>query len=212
MFDYYFFDLDGTLTDSGDGITNSVAYALRKSGRPVPGRDLLNRFIGPPLSDSFMKYCGMTEEEALQAISFYREYYAEKGIFENRVYDGVKDLLEELKKRDRRLIVATSKPEKFTGIILRHFGLSGYFDFFAGATMDEKRTRKKDVIAYALDRLALKDRSAAIMIGDRENDIYGARENGLKSVGVLYGYGSEKELRDAGADYIVPTPAGIAHL
>ena len=206
MYDVILFDLDGTLTESGIGITRSVAYALRKHGIEEPDQKKLDRFVGPPLIDSFMRFYGFTAEQARQAVDDYREYYAVKGIFENRVYDGVVPMLKALKAAGVRCVLATSKPDHYAVQILEHFGLAEYFDFVAGATMDEKRTNKADVIAYALAHSAAEK---ALMVGDREHDIHGAKAHGLASVGVLYGYGSREELEAAGADYIAETAEEI---
>ena len=212
MYDTILFDLDGTLTDPGEGITNSVAYALKKYDIEVSDRSELYKFIGPPLKDSFMKYYGFDEAKAEEAIACYREYFRDTGIFENKVYDGVEDMLSELYADGKRLILATSKPEIFAVRILEHFGLSKYFAVMAGASMDSSRSKKGDVIAYAISLCDNFDKDRAIMIGDREHDIIGAKENGLKSIGVLYGYGDETELKAAGADYIVSLPQDILKL
>ena len=212
MYDIILFDLDGTLTDPGEGITNSVAYALGKYGIEVTDKKELYKFIGPPLKDSFMKYYGFSEEEAIKAIEYYREYFRDAGIFENKVYEGVVDMLSTIKESGRRIILATSKPEEFAMRILQHFGLKKYFNVVAGASMDSSRSKKGDVIAYAISLCDDFDKDKSIMIGDREHDMLGAKENGLKSLGVLYGYGSEEELKKAGADYIVSTPADILKL
>lgn len=204
-YQYLLFDLDGTLTDSALGITNSVKYALEEFGIVVKDRGELLKFIGPPLVDSFMEYYGFSREKAAEAVAIYREYFQAKGIFENRVYDGVEEVLKELKDRGKTLILATSKPEVFTVRILEHFHLAEYFYFVAGATMDESRNKKDQVIAYALEQCKIADKSEALMIGDREHDILGAGANGIDSVGVLYGFGSREELEAAGADYIVET-------
>ncbi len=204
MYSIILFDLDGTLTDPGQGITNSVAYALKNYGIEVEDRKSLYSFIGPPLKDSFMKYYGFSEEKAMEAIWCYREYFADKGIFENEVYDGVRELLERIKNSGRKTVLATSKPEEFAVRILEHFDLMQYFDVVAGASMDEKRNKKGDVIKYAMEKGGFSSHGA-VMVGDREHDIFGAKENGLKSIGVLYGYGSEEELKTAGADYIAKT-------
>lgn len=209
MYDTILFDLDGTLTDPGEGITNSVAYALRKYGIEVADRSELYKFIGPPLRDSFMKYYGFSEDEALKAIEYYREYFRDKGIFENRVYDGVEDMLRQLHALGKSIVLATSKPEEFAVRILEHFGLKKYFTVVAGASMDSSRSKKGDVIAYALSMCESLSKEATVMVGDREHDVIGAKENSLKSIGVLYGYGSEKELRQSGADLIVSTPGDI---
>lgn len=212
MYNIIFFDLDGTLTDPGMGITNSVAYALNKWNIEISERSELYKFIGPPLIDSFMNYYGFSKEEARQGVKYYREYFATKGLFENEVYDGVADLLTELKNSGKKLVIATSKPEKFTLEILEHFDLNKYFDFVAGASMDETRTKKDQVIAYALEKLGIKDVSDVLMVGDREHDIFGANAHGLDSIGVLYGYGSREELENAGATYIAETVEDIGAL
>ena len=199
---YILFDLDGTLTDPMVGITKSVQYALKSYGIHEPNLKRLTPFIGPPLKDSFMKYYGFPEEQAKEAIGRYREYFAVTGIFENRVYEGIPELLKNLKAAGKHLLVATSKPELFAIQILEHFHLKEYFDFIGGASMDEVRGRKGDVIAYVLDTVALTDVSAAVMVGDREHDILGAGENRMDSIGVLFGYGSREELEKAGANEI----------
>lgn len=209
MYRYLLFDLDGTLTDPGLGITNSVMYALDKFGIHVDDRTSLYRFIGPPLMDSFERFYGFSPAQSERAVGYYREYFRETGIFENKVYDGIPELLNALKEKEKTLAVATSKPEEFAVRILRHFGLYEYFEFVAGATMDHTRCKKPDVMRYALEKLGVSDNSAAIMIGDREHDIIGAKENGLDSVGVLFGYGSCEELKQAGAVYIAETPEDI---
>lgn len=196
------FDLDGTLTDPGTGITNSVAYALKKYGIEISDRTELYKFIGPPLLESFEKYYGFSKEQAREAVDFYREYFRDKGIFENMPYDGVKELLEELKKSGRKIVLATSKPEEFAVRILEHFDLMQYFDVAAGASMDETRTKKAQVIAYALEQCKITDLSQVVMIGDREHDIIGAKQIGIDSIGVLFGYGNREELQKAGATYI----------
>ena len=203
--EYILFDLDGTLTDPAIGITNAVMHALKKYGIAVSDRKELYKFIGPPLWDSFEKYCGFSKEEANTAVEYYREYYRDKGMFENQVYDGCEDLLKELKDNGKILIVATSKPEVFAEQILEHFGIAKYFTFIAGSTLDGSRVKKGDVIRYALESCNIIDGSQAIMIGDREHDIIGAKEMGLSSIGVLFGYGSRAELEEAGADFIVST-------
>lgn len=203
---YIFFDLDGTLTDSADGIINSVIYALKSYGMEAGDREALRAFVGPPLAGSFSKYYGFDEKKSLEAVERYREYFREKGLFENQVYPGIREMLEELKKRGAVLMLATSKPELFSRQILEHFDLMQYFDFLGGATMEEKRTAKADVIRYVLESCGLEDCLSQIrMVGDREYDIIGARENSIRSVGVLYGYGDRRELEEAGADTLAET-------
>ena len=166
MYQTILFDLDGTLTNSELGITNSVAYALGKYGIQVPDKKALRVFIGPPLQESFERFYGFSKEECLKAIDYYHEYFSEKGLYENEVYLGVPDLLASLKQAGKQLIVATSKPEEFSIQILKHFGLYDYFDFVAGATMDRKRSKKSDVIQYALEQNGITDLAHTIMIGD----------------------------------------------
>lgn len=205
MYQTILFDLDGTLTDPGLGITNSVAYALKHYGIEEADRTALYRFIGPPLAKSFEQYYGFSAEKSGEAVKVYREYFSTKGLYENEVYPETVQMLEALKAMGCRLIVATSKPEKFANIILEHFDLKKYFDFVAGATMDSSRSRKADVIAYALENCGISDVASAIMVGDREHDILGAKELGMDSIGVLVGYGSREELEKAGATFVAET-------
>ncbi len=209
QYHYYLFDLDGTVTDSSTGITNSIYYALQKLGIPWPERKELYKFIGPPMVESFQKFYGMTYEEAWHAIDLYREYYNKRGIYENRVYDGLIDVFMELKNRGEQVALATSKPEEYAVQILDYFNLTMYFDVIAGSEMDYGRSEKKDVIEHALSELGVTDRSQVLMIGDREQDVIGAKNTGVDSLGVLYGFGSRKELEDAGATYIAETVGEI---
>lgn len=213
MFDTVLFDLDGTLTDPLEGISNSIIYALKKFGITAPDKPLLKKFIGPPLTESFSEYCGLNHSDALHAVDYYREYFSVAGIFENKPYEGVCELLSGLKERGYTAIVATSKPEQFAKAIVQHFGLEQYFKEICGATMDQSRTQKADVIAYALKKCEIKekDKKRAVMVGDRKHDIIGAKTNGLSSIGVLYGYGSKEELLEAGANYIANSPVDILH-
>lgn len=210
------FDLDGTLTDPGIGITNSVMYALEKFGIRVEDRSELYKFIGPPLLNSFMDFYGFDKDKAEKAVAYYREYFKEKGIFENKVYDGIPELLEQMKEKEMILVVATSKPESFAVRILEYFNLSQYFDVIAGSDFDNVRNTKAKVINYALEQLAKllgEDvptvKQSAVMVGDRFHDIVGAKENDIQSLGVLFGYGDREELEGAGADYIVEQPNDI---
>ncbi len=212
MYRYFFFDLDGTLTDPGIGITNAVMFALRKFDITPPPRKELYCFIGPPLHDSFQNYYGMTAQQAETAVAAFREYYRPIGIQENELYPAIPELLEELRSRGIKLVLATSKPEEFAVQILKHFDLFPYFDFIGGATFDTSRTRKADVIAYVLHELQITDRNEVLMIGDREQDIAGAKANGLASAGVLWGYGSFEEFSAAGADYIISEPMELVKL
>ena len=211
MFNTVLFDLDGTLTDPSEGITNSVAYALESYGINVEDKKSLYSFIGPPLNDSFMKYYGFTPEKAMEAIMVYREYFRDKGILENEVYEGIPGLLERIKASGRKIVLATSKPEEFALRILEHFDLLKYFELVAGASMDEKRNKKGDVISYAMEKGGI-TAEGTVMIGDREHDILGAKENALPSIGVLFGFGSREELEKAGATYIAETVEDIFKL
>lgn len=207
-FDTILFDLDGTLTDNGEGITNSVAYALRKFGMNPPPREELNKFVGPPLRDRFVA-CYVGEENGDRAVEYYREYYRPHGIFENIVYDGIPHMLEALKSAGCTLAIATSKPEIFAKKIADHFDLAKYFTVIAGADLESTRVKKPDIIAYCLELLGQPDRSRTVMVGDREHDILGAKSAGLPGIGVTYGYGSREELTAAHAIAIADTPADV---
>lgn len=197
------FDLDGTLTDSALGITRSIQYALEKFGIRVTDRTKLYKFIGPPLLDSFMNGYNFSCEKAERACNYYHEYFIEYGMFENKVYDGIPTLLNDLKNNGMITAVASAKPEIFVTQILRHFNLDGYFHFIGGADRKADRPNKEDVIAYVLNALPNVDKRKIVMIGDRQDDIFGAKRNQLDSIGVLYGFGSRAELQAAGADCII---------
>jgi len=205
-----FFDLDGTLTDSAPGIIHSVQYALKKYGIEAEENDLRS-FIGPPLVHSFQERFGFDHDKALEAVTYYREYFTAGGMFENSVYPGVEEMLQKLKEDGLVLAVATSKPELFSKQILEHFALTRYFDFIGGAAMDESRATKVEVLSYALQELQV-DPAKAVMIGDRENDIEAASLLGTESIGVLYGYGSQEELANAGAKVFADTPMDICRI
>ncbi len=211
------FDLDGTLTNPGIGITNSVMYALGKFGIVVPDRRELYKFIGPPLKESFEAFYGFEETKAVQAVEAYREYFGDKGIFENELYEGIEPLLKRLKGEGKIIGLATSKPEIYAGRILEHFGIDGYFDILSGSTLSGERTDKGEVIAWAFRLLEEKTGQAClpedmVMIGDREHDIIGAKKNGISSIGVLFGYGGMEELTGAGADAVVSSVDRLAEL
>ncbi|MDR0926095.1 MAG: HAD family hydrolase [Hungatella sp.] len=210
--EYLLFDLDGTLTDPKEGITKSVQYSLRHFGIEVENLDELCCFIGPPLKDSYMEYYGFSEEQARKAIDIYREYFSEKGLYENKAYEGVLDVLKSLLKAGKKLYVASSKPEVFVRKILKHFGLDSCFLFMGGADMEEIRVKKADVIRYVLTECGITDLDKTVMIGDRKHDILGAKETGIASVGVLYGYGDRQELTEAGADVLAETIFDLQNL
>lgn len=211
-FDNILFDLDGTISDSYEGITKSVVYALRKMGiDPPASRETLRVFIGPSLWESFSVHYGLDEAGAARAVSYYREYYSVSGMLDCTIYDGVRELLKSLRALGKKIILATSKPEPAALQILRHFGLLTLFDFAAGASVDTSRVKKADVIAYALRAAGISaDRS--VMVGDRLHDAEGARENGMPCIGVLYGYGDRAELTAAGAEFLAATPRDVLEI
>lgn len=209
---YIFFDLDGTITDSAEGILNAFEYALSHYNIKIEDRKDLRKILGPPLHYSFMNFFGFKEDQKDEVISIYREYFSTKGIFENSVYDGIEDVIKALKDAGKTLVIATSKPAYYTEIILKHFNLDKYFTFVSGAEMDGSRAKKEDIIKYALDNMKITNLDDVVMIGDREHDIKGANINGLQSIGVLYGYGNEKEFTDNGADFIVSKPDEILEI
>lgn len=211
MYKYVLFDLDGTLTDPAEGITNSVAYSLSRYGIEISDKSTLNTFIGPPLAESFQKYYGFSTLQSFDAVTKYREYYHDRGIFENRLYDGIPELLSALKEKGARVIMATSKPTVFAERIAVHFGIDKYFDVIIGSELDGSRVDKAEVIACALEKAGA-DNSCAVMVGDRLHDVIGAKKNGLLSVGVLYGYGSCEELSESGADHIVSSVSELSTL
>lgn len=194
--------MDGTLTNSAHGILNSVQYALKKLGITVFDVHELTSFIGPPLDHTFMNHYGFDQEKALQAVDYYREYFKEKGLFENEPYSGIEATLEALSKK-YELAVATSKPTVFAKQILDHFKLSHYFKHIVGSNLDNTRVNKDEVIEECLRLFNDFDSSKYLMIGDREHDINGAKKWQLKTVAVSYGYGSEEELKKACPDYLI---------
>ncbi|MCQ2596949.1 MAG: HAD family hydrolase [Treponema sp.] len=208
------FDLDGTLTDPAQGITNGFINALKYFGLEIPSYEKLCSFIGPPLIDTFKTQFGFDQEQALLGVKKYREYFGTVGLFENRVYDGIPELLQELKDAGYRLLVATSKPEEYSVKICDKFELSKYFEKICGSNMDESRARKAEVIAYALESAGIteEEKSKVLMIGDRLHDIEGAKENGIESCGILFGYGDRPEHEKAGADYIAETVKDLRDL
>ncbi|WP_404469502.1 HAD family hydrolase [Sutcliffiella horikoshii] len=197
------FDLDGTLSDPKEGITKSVQYALAKIGIVEPDTDRLETFIGPPLQVSFAEYYGFDEKESIRAIDFYRERFKEKGMFENVLYPNISLLLEALKESGFVLVVATSKPTVFAEEIIKYFELERYFQLIVGSNLDGTRSSKTEIIQYILDNYTDFNRRDFVMIGDRKHDIIGAKNTGIDSIGVTYGYGSQEEIRDAEPTYII---------
>lgn len=200
---YILFDLDGTVIDSSLGITNSWMHALRRMGIEVPAREELYKYIGPPIFQVLEKYYGMSPSDAERGVEYYREYYRDDGIFEIEVYPGMAELLSSLKNAGKKIILATCKPEEFAKRIIAHIGFDEYFTFIAGSTLDRTRQKKSDIIRYALDELSVSDMSDCLMVGDRDVDITGAAALGIDGCGVLHGFGSEDELWNAGAKFVV---------
>jgi phosphoglycolate phosphatase len=202
-------DLDGTLTDSRPGIVASIQHALRALGQDAPDESALQKYIGPPLHAAFRELLTVnTDAEVERAIAAYRERYVAIGMFENAVYSGVLEALKLLKNRGARLFVATSKPQVFAQRILEHFELSHYFVKIYGSELDGQRTDKIDLIAYVLAQSQLQ-KAQTVMVGDRHHDIVGARTNGVRAVGVLWGYGSRSELSSAGAEALLEAPSDL---
>lgn len=198
-----FFDLDGTIVDSKPGILESVKYALSFFGIEEKDEEKLNLFIGPPLFDAFSSVYGMNKENADLAVEKYRENYkGNNGILKYTVYPGIEDVLKTLKKAGKTICLATAKPLPFAKMILEHAKLDGYFDVINGASFDETKRTKSAVIKETIETNGF-SKEKILMIGDRENDVSGAMKNGIDVLGVLYGYGDEKELKDAGCKHIV---------
>ena len=203
------FDLDGTLTDSGEGIINCAILALEHFGLPIPSREEMRVFVGPPLSETFVEY-GVPADKTDEAIAVYRSRYIPIGKFENRPYDGIRELLEELTWRGHKLYVATSKPEGMSIDILNHFDLAKYFTMICGAALDLSRNSKEAVIAYLLEKSGEKENM--VMVGDTKFDVIGAKHHGIPCIGVSWGYGTVEEMRDAGATAIANTPEELLKL
>ena len=207
--DTIYFDLDGTLTDPKPGITRSIRYALQKLDHPtMPTEDELTWCIGPPLRASFVRLLG-AETSADLAVSYYRERFSDIGLYENRVYEGIGEVLTTLRASGHRLFVATSKAHVFADRIIDHFGLRDHFEYVFGAELDGTRADKSDLLEYALKQAAV-DPAKTLMIGDRSHDMVGAKNNGMKGIGVLYGYGTPEELTGAGALHLCATPQAIS--
>ena len=196
------FDLDGTLTDSGEGIINCAILALEHFGCPIPSREALRVFVGPPLHESFIKH-GVPADKADEAVAVYRSRYIPIGKYENTPYPGIREVLETLKEEGHTLYVATSKPEQMSIDILEHFDLAKYFDRICGASMDTSRSSKEAVIAYLIEQNGRTDNM--IMVGDTKFDVIGAKHHGIPAIGVSWGYGEVADMEDAGATAIATT-------
>lgn len=203
-FTHILLDLDGTLTDPEEGITRAVACALDSVSMPYDSLESLQSFIGPPLDQSLLNY-GVKEKDVPTAITQFREYYANKGIYECKMFEGVPELLKTLKAHDKKIFLATSKIREYAHRVLDHFEITPYFDFISGSEFDGTRTAKAEVITFALEETKTPVSSSIVMIGDRKHDIFGAKHNNITAVGVLYGFGSREEFESENADYIINT-------
>jgi len=202
MIKYVFFDLDGTIIDSSEGIFNTWDYTLKTLGLELRDRDSLRKYIGPPLEDSFAKEFGFDEEKVKEAVAIYRKSYGEKGVYETELYDGIKKLIMELASNGFNVILATSKRQSFSEETLERYGLKEYFYFISGAMVDGTRGKKADVIKHVLENAKIDNMDECIMVGDTIYDVNGAKANNMKCIGVTYGFGLEEDLKEAGADYI----------
>ncbi|UOE96150.1 HAD family hydrolase [Alkalihalobacillus sp. LMS39] len=212
MYKFILFDLDGTLTDPKIGITSSVHYALTKLGIKDIDLSSLTAFIGPPLQESFQLFYSFQPLQVQEAIHYYRERFVQKGIYENEMYSGIERLLDYLKTSGYTLIVATSKPTEFAVKIVEYFKIDHYFDMVVGSHLDGRRTSKAEIIQYILDSYGRETKTEFIMVGDRKHDIIGAHRCRIDSLAVLYGYGSEEELREVKPTYIARNVEEIKHL
>ncbi len=211
-YEYIFFDMDGTVSESAPGIIDSIIYALNLLGIEETDREKLKDFVGPPLLESFPKYYGIEGEQLMETVRNFQVYFREKGIWGNEMYPDIPQVLKSLKENGRRIVLATSKPELFAKEIIDRYKIGEYFDFVAGSVMDETRTLKHEVIEYAIENMGISDRSSILMVGDRRFDVEGADKCGIDCMGVLYGYGTREELESAGAAYIAETVLDIARI
>ena len=205
-YQYCFWDLDGTLTDSAPGITHSVRYAMEKMGKPLAPDQNLTCFIGPPLLYSFENYLGLSPADSQLAVDFYRECYRAGAMLECNVYDGVREVLTELNRRGIICVLATCKPHEFANNIIKHFDLAKYFTYVSGPEMDGTRNEKHEVIEYALQNLNIPSPDAVLMVGDRRDDVVGAKKCNMNCVGVEWGFGTREELEAAGAIEVIQKP------
>ena len=212
-YEYVIFDFDGTVVDTAEGIIKSLQYSFEKMGREIPCMSELKRFIGPPVYYSYTHFYGVSEDEVETYILKYRERYKEKGIHECRVYDGMKELLLELKKRGVKLGIASSKPEHLIYSVADYLVITEMFDAIAGVKSDNSRhSTKKDIILEAMEKLGADEKQGVLMVGDRCFDIDGAAEAGVKSCGALWGYGNKEEFMEHNADMMAETPLDVLEL
>lgn len=210
MFDHIFFDFDGTIMDTSPGIYDSFDRVIAHYKLDYP-RSEYDRMIGPPLRESFGNILNLPESEIRNAIKVYRDYYSTEGMYNARLYDGVVELIENLRKSGKKIYTATSKPELFTRRILEKYELDHFFDFIGGSDLEERgRVEKKDVVEYVVNTRKLSDnKEKCILIGDRKYDVVGAHEAGIKCAGILWGFGSREEFESCGADFILETPSDV---
>ena len=206
---FVLFDLDGTITDSSEGITNSIQFALNKMGLNENNKEKLRSYVGPSLKQTFLSNYFPNGDQYKEAIKHYRTYYSKKGIYENNLYEGIVEVLEQIKKQGGKIALSTAKPTYFAKIILKHFNISPYFDVVVGSHLEGTRTDKKEIIFETLDQLGLPDSNKCFMIGDREYDIIGGKHHRLKTIGVSYGYAPKGELESANPNYIISHPSEI---
>ncbi|HDR7602466.1 MULTISPECIES: HAD family hydrolase [Bacillus] len=211
MYTTFLFDLDGTVTDPKKGIVNSVLYALEKVGIEELHVSELDSFIGPPIQQSFVERYNMNEGEVERAVFYFREYLKQRGLLENSVYEGIPNLLKQLKDTGNRLFIATSKPTIFARQVIEHFQLTNYFEDIIGSNLNGTRIKKEEIIAHILQQNERLNKEEVVMIGDRKHDIIGANHNGIASIGVLYGYGSENELIEVSATHIAKDIEELHH-
>lgn len=201
MWNNILFDLDGTLTDPAEGITGAVRHAVDKMGHAQLPQETLLKFIGPPLDEMFIEVCGFSQEECLDAIVYFREYYTDTGIHQNAIFEGMADLLAQLKTAGKMLYIATTKPTIFAKKVLEAFDIDQYFTYISGSELTHAGLPKAEIVRRVLEETGI-DAAASVMVGDRLHDVIGAHENGLPCIGLLLGYGGRQELEKAGADYI----------
>ena len=211
-FSYILFDLDGTLSDPKEGITKSFQYALKHFGIQVENLDELEPVIGPPLKSSFMNFYHLNEKDAIVAIEKYRERFGKIGLYENEIYPGIKELLEELVEKGYQIAIASSKPTEYVEQICEHFEIKQYFHHIIGSFMDGRRVEKEEVVEEAIIQFGNVSKEEIIMVGDRKFDVTGAHDRGLKAIGVTYGYGGKEELTEAGADFLANSVGELRNL
>lgn len=211
-YDIILFDFDGTISDSAPGIIDCFRRALTEMGREIPHESVLRSFVGPPLADTFEHRFGFRGEELSRVVSFFRDIYKVYGVPNNEMYPGVGEMLDSLRAAGKTLAVATSKPEVYAAEICRGYGIDRKFDLIAGSVMDLVRNKKSEVIEYVMEKLAVTDRSRVLMVGDRMYDVEGALQCGMDCMGVTYGYGSRRELEEAGAKYLAASPREVTRL